>query len=349
MKIRNYFGYIAVILLLSNGILFLMGRFAIAFTENCDKHYYDYYKKNYKGYISPWYTNGLHIVDEGFIDSLDSMVSSTNDTGNIIAIGSSLTAMEFDPEKQKERLKDHYDMYVFASGSGSWRTNIVLDNLIRTEYDYTDKDIVKLEVSYSTFRNADEMTIAESTIEKWGKYHVNDDLSVRKNTWLLSPVYAMNVELMRMQNVSEILTSYFSKKDMDAGVGPANYRNNYFNHESVAETFATTEERIEMIESQILRLANDTNVVVEFSPIAPGLKKTERGREYTNCVKKVLKPFLKKNKIKYLDYRGNYREEEFIDGAHLSYDASIRYTLKLDHDLNKIIDGFDEKGAGLDQ
>ena len=343
MKIKRYFGYMAAIMLMSSVILFLAGRLSILFTEACDKHYYEYYKENYKGYISPWYTNGLHVVDEGFIDSLDSMVSSTNDTGNIIAIGSSLTAMEFDAEKQKERLRDHYDMYVFASGSGSWRTNIVLDNLIRTEYDYTDKDIVKLEVSYSTFRNADELTIAEATIDKWGKYRVDDDLSVKKNTWLFSPIYAMNVELMRMQNVSEIVTSYFNKQDMDAGVGPANYRNNYFNHESVAESFATTDERIEIIKSQILRLDNDTNVVVEFSPIAPGLKKTDSGREYTKCVKQVLKPFLKKHKIKYLDYRGNYREDEFIDGAHLSYDASIRYTLKLDHDLNKIIDSLDEE------
>ena len=290
-------------------------------------------------------------MDEGFIDSLQEMTSSKNDTGNIIAIGSSLTAMEFDAEKQKERLRDNYDMYVFASGSGSWRTNIVLDNLIRTEYEYSDKDIVKLEVSYSTFRNADNMTIAESTIEKWGKYRVGEDLSVKKNTSLLAPVYALNVELMRIQNVAEIVGSYLSKKDMSAGIGPANYRNNYFNHESVAENFAVTDERVEMIEAQILQLANDTNVVVEFSPMAPGLKKTDSGREYTNCVKKVLKPFLKKNKIKYLDYRGNYSENEFIDGAHLSYDASIRYTLKLDHDLNKIIDeidgidGIDEEAA----
>ena len=341
MSIKNYFRYIAIVILSAFLLIFLAGRLSVAFTEMCDEHYYEYYKENDKGYISPWYVNGLHVVDEGFIDSLQSMVSSTNTTGNIIAIGSSLTAMEFDANKQKERLRDHYDMYVFSSGAGSWRSNIVLDNLIRSEYKYTDEDIVKLEVSYSTFRNADNITIAESTIEKWGKYHVNENLGIEKNSVLLSPVYALNVDLMRIQNVSEIITSYFNKSEMDAGVGPANYRNNYFNHESVAESFAVTDERIELIESQILQLDNDTNVVVEFSPMAPGLKKTDSGREYTKCVKKVLKPFLKEHKIKYLDYIGNYREEEFIDGAHLSYDASIRYTLKLDHDLNKIIDEID--------
>ncbi|MCR4744768.1 MAG: hypothetical protein K5894_06000 [Lachnospiraceae bacterium] len=341
MKNRKYIIYVIAIIVVSGILLHFAGIASEAFTEVCDDHYYEYYKKDYKGYISPWYTDGLHVVDEGFIHSLQMLTHSKNDTGNIIAIGSSLTAMEFDAEKQKERLRDSYDMYVFASGSGSWRTNLVLDNLIRTEYEYTDKDIVKLEVSYSTFRNADNLTIAEATIDKWGKYRVEDDFSVKKNTWLLAPVYAMNVDLMRIQNVAEIVTSYFNKTEMDAGIGPANYRNNYFNHESVAESFAVTDERIDLIESQILRLDNDTNLVVEFSPMAPGLKKTKNGKEYNTCVKKVLKPFLKEHRIKYLDYRGNYKETEFIDGAHLSYDASIRYTLKLDHDLNKIIDEID--------
>ena len=341
MKIIAYIKYVVLLIVLAAVWLVLAARASVAFTEMCDNHYYEIFKSGAKGYIAPWYTNGLHVVDEGFISELDRLTSDKNKSGNVIAIGSSLTALEFDPVKQKERLRDSYDMYLFVSGGGSWKTNIILDNLIRKNYKYTDKDIVKVEVSYSTFRHAFGTTIAESAIDKWGKYSVGKSLDIKEENKLLTPVYDMNVNLMRIQNVWELMLSYCSPDERRAGIGPGNYRNNYFNHESVAESFSITDEKVSRIETQLLQLANDTNVVVEFSPMAPGLKATESGKEYNLFIKKHMKPFCKKHGIKYLDYRGRYPEEDFVDGAHLSYDASIRYTLKLDHDLNILIDKID--------
>ncbi|SFK73402.1 hypothetical protein SAMN05216390_10345 [Lachnospiraceae bacterium KH1T2] len=338
MNKKLYLKYLVIIFVFAAVWVWLLARLAVVITEITDDHYYKAFKENDKGYIAPWYTNGLHVVDEGFISELDRLTSDKNNSGNIIAIGSSLTALEFDPVKQKERLRDSYDMYIFASGGGSWRTNIILDNLVRKEYQYTKKDIVKVEVSYSTFRNATTTTIAESTIDKWGKYRVTSEYGIEGNNPLLSPLYDLNVNLMRIQNVFELAVSYISPVDRAAKIGPGNYRNNYFNHENVAKAFSVTDDKIEKIETQLLQLDNETNVVVEFSPIAPGLAQTKSGKKYMKFIKKGMKPFLKKHGIKYLDYRGKYKEEDFIDGAHLSYDASIRYTLKLDHDLNEMID-----------
>ena len=341
MKILTYIKMTAVVIIMAVFWIFLASRGAVAITELCDDHYYEIFRTGAKGYIAPWYTNGLHVVDEGFISELDRLTSDKNKSGNIIAIGSSLTALEFDPVKQKERLRDSYDMYIFVSGGGSWKTNIILDNLIRKNYKYTKKDIVKVEVSYSTFHHAAGTTIAESAIDKWGKYSVGKSFDIKENNKLLSPLYALNVDLMKIQNVWELLLSYCSVDERRANMGPGNYRNNFFNHEGVAKSFAVTDDKVTRIESQLLQLANDTNVVVEFSPMAPGLKATDNGKEYNKFIKKHMKPFCKKHGIKYLDYRGKYPEEAFVDGAHLSYDASIRYTLKLDHDLNSIIDEID--------
>lgn len=315
--------------------IYLASLGATFFTEVCDTHYYNIYKKDNKGYIAPWYTNGLHIVDEGFINEVSRLNSDEVVPGHVFVIGSSLSAMEYDPVKQ--HLRNGYPLYMFASGSGSWRTNIILDNLIRSNYSYTKKDIVKLEVSYSTFRNADDETIIESSIDKWGRYSVKEDFGVVENTPLLQPVYDMNVNLMKIQNMWEIVSTYFSPTYRKAQIGPANYRNNYFNHEDTSEHIAVTDDKIELIKSQIINLGSKTNVVIELSPISPELESTPNGQKYTEFVEKELKPWLKENEITCLDYRDQFSEQEFIDGAHLSYKASLRYTRRMNMDLNQMI------------
>ncbi len=333
--VRLWVLYAATIFIGALFFMYIASVGATAFTELCDTHYYSAYKKDNRGYIAPWYTNGLHIVDEGFINSMDRLEHDTDIPGHVFVIGSSLSAMEYDPVKQ--HLRNNYGMYMFASGSGSWRTNIILDNLIRTKWEYTDKDIVKLEVSYSTFRNADDETIAESSIEKWGKYHVTEDFQIEENTPLLQPLYDLNVNMIKVQNMWEIISTYFSPTYRNAKIGPANYRNNYFNHEGTAEHIAVTEDKIESVTSQIKDLSSKTNVVIELSPIAPGLRDTESVSEYMKYVDEELKPWLKENKVPCLDYRELFPEKEFIDGAHLSYKASLRYTRRMNQDLNNMI------------
>ena len=333
--IHKYLFLLALIFIIACLWVILASEAASSVTEIFDKHYYRAYKEENKGYIAPWYTNGLHIVDEGFINELERLREDRDGTGHVLAIGSSLCATEFDPLKQK--LLGNYDLMVFASGSGSWRTNYIMDKLIRQEYSYRDKDIVKIEVSYSTFRNADNKTILESVLDKWGKYSVTEDLDVKRNSMLFSSIYWLNVQFLKIQNVLELLMSYISPLDRMAQIGPGNYRNNFFNHEATAANFSITPERRKVVEEELMRISEDTNVIAEFSPIPEGLRETESGKAYMEYIDDSLIPLLEEKGIAYFDYRNSFSEKDFIDGAHLSYTASLRYTKRLDSDLNRVI------------
>ena len=326
-------------------LIFIAGKGAMLFTDYTDAHYWQLYKENARGYISPWYNKGLHIVDEGFIEELSRIEKSDSEstnTHNVIAIGSSLSAKEYDPEQI--RLADGYDIYIFAAGGGSWRSNIVLDNLVRSVHPYTKSDIVKLEVSYSTFRDGEDKTTPEKVIGKWKAFCVADDLSVKRSPGAFGIIYNTSADLMRTDNVLGLVNSYFSADDRAAEIGPGNYRNNYFDYQNVSESISVNAASAEKIEKQILGLDKDTHVIAELSPIPPGLQETKNGSEYMEYVDKELIPWLDENGIRYIDYRRDFDNSDFADGAHLNYKAAKIYTKKLIVNLNYIIGRIKENG-----
>lgn len=334
IRIKGLGRYVFTVLavgLIALFLLFMGGKGAIAITNAANEYYLAYYRQGVKGFVSPWYRDGLHIVDEEFIDELDQLKEHKN---NIITIGSSMSVI---PLREEEvDLADDYKYLFLVCGNGSWRSARIMDSLVRQADGYDASDIVKFEVSFSTFRDM-EKSITETILDKWGKYSVNKNLTVRENSFVERPLYWVNLQLLRIQNVMELFVSWLEQIRVPGAKAPGNFKNNYFNYESVADSCNMTEAMQESVEQEILRLNQDSNLVVELSCLPPGLAATDFGRELNAYLEKRLIPLLEKNQIHYLDYRSDYTDDEFADGVHLSYEASCRYTRKLNDDMNELI------------
>ena len=118
---------------------------------------------------------------------------------------------------------------------------------------------------------------------------------------------------------------------------PGNFRNNYFNYDTVASNCSMDEDMKEHVMALIKRIDSEHELVVELSPLPPGLAETDYGKQFNEYVEGELLPKLSEMDIKVLDYREDYENEEFCDGVHLGYDAGVRYTKKLTEDLNGVI------------
>lgn len=329
--LTEYVFTVSVIGVVALFLLYLGGKGAIAVTDAANEYYLSYYKEGVEGFVSPWYKDGLHIVDEEFIDELDQLKEHEN---NIITIGSSMSVI---PLREEEvALEEDYRYLFLVCGNGSWRSDQIMDNLVRRADGYDASDIVKFEVSFSTFRDM-EKSITETTLDKWGKYSVGRNLAVRENSLIERPVYWVNIQLLRIQNVWELFVSWLEQIRMPEPKGLGNFKNNYFNYEGVADSCNMTDAMKESVEKEILRLNQDSNLVVELSCLPAGLAATDFGEKLNAYIDGEMIPLLEQNGIPYLDYRRDYADEEFADGVHLSYEAACRYTRKLNDDLNEII------------
>ena len=156
-------------MVISIALIFALGKLSEIITDYANRYYMSYYTEEIPGFSSPWYINGLHRVDEAFLLNL----KSTNDN-TVYAIGSSLTSNDINDETVD---LNGYVLKKLVCGNGSHRSNRILYNLGEESGIYKDKDIIKYEVSYSTFRNV-EKTITESILDKWGKYSVDENLEI---------------------------------------------------------------------------------------------------------------------------------------------------------------------------
>lgn len=226
---------------------------------------------------------------------------------------------------EEAELPDGYQYNFLVCGNGCHRSDRIFVNMLENDGQLNKNNIIKYEISFSTFRQTD-MTIAESSIEKWGAYRVNDDLSVETGIIVKKPIYALNKLLLKIQNVGEL---YLTEN---------NFCNNYFNYEAVANSCNMEEYMCQSVEKDICEIAEKANCIVEFSPLPQGLRKTAYGKQLQSYIDGQLIPFLNEEGIVYFDYRNDYEDDEFADGVHLSYNASIEYTKKLNEDLGKIIE-----------
>ncbi len=353
---KNYL--IAVSGALLSAILFILAcrGDAEALTEHLNTKYMKPFQEHATGVSSPWYDDGLHIVDGRFITEL-ARIKRDAGRKRVVSIGSSVSAINFDDEMAK----DSDISYRFLTcGNGSFRSDEILYDLLQAEDTLHEGDIVKLEVSFSTFRDTD-LTITETMLDKWGKYRVVEpeagDFYVKKGNVVLEPIYAFNTALIRIQSLWQLffdemdqlrhgssgegLTAraeefgYHPNGAYDSTVIPGNFRNNYYNPEAVAGTLAINDEIEQKTQDLIRKLAEgDHKLVVELSPIPPGLMETDFGVTMNAWVDGVLIPFLEAEGIDYLDYRGDFDKDDYADGVHLGYEAGVRYTDRLMEDLN---------------
>lgn len=356
---KNYLISVSAILLTAILMILALSNDAEAVTEHLNTKYMQPFKERATGVSSPWYDDGFHIVDGRFIQELERI---ERDAGKkrVISIGSSVSAINFNDEAAA----DPDISYRFLTcGNGSYRSDEILYDLLKAENTLTEGDIVKLEVSFSTFRDTD-LTITETMLDKWGAYSVvradegeaAGDFYIKKKNALLNPVYALNKALIRIQSVWQLaadaigqlrhgssgegLTAraeefgYHPNGAYDAKIIPGNFRNNYYNPEAVADTLSISGENERKTEDLIRKLKGDHKLIVEICPTPPGLLTTEFGKTYVSYLDEGLIPFLKAEGIDYLDYRNDFEKDDYADGVHLGYEAGVRYTTRLMEDLN---------------
>lgn len=323
-----------LVVVISIILIFLFGKLSVVITNKANTYYRALYEENVSGFSSPWYVDGLHKVDESFIYNLE-----PTDSNCVYVIGSSLSSNAVDDATLS--LDNQYEIKNLVCGYGCYRSDRIFVNLAEHIGLIKSNDIVKYEISYTSFRDSD-MTITESVLNKWGKYTVDsDDLSIKEGSVLLSPVYDINVELLKIQNSWELLMSWYDQKKhpdrypLPSGLG--NFKNNYFNYETVASGCHYTDEYKDSVLEDLTNLNSKYNLVVEISPLPDGLLKTEYGTQYNECVENELIPFLEENGIRYRDLRFKYSDDMFIDGVHMSHDAAINYTKELNEYLNDYI------------
>lgn len=316
---------------------------SVAFLDYENDRYEKEYIAGEKGVSSPWYRDGLHIVDEGFIDELSYMKKSDR---SVVSIGSSLSIISFQSEEAK--LPEEYDYHFLVCGNGSWKSDGILYSLAKEAEAISEDDIIKLEMSFSTFRDV-ETTITESTLNKWKRYKVLDDGRVKKMPFPGEYVSCLNDKLLRIQNSWEILSDLASMEQAKLKgqlnyetVIPGNFRNNYFNYDAVAGSCHMNNEMQEYMEDLVVEISDNHMLVVELSPIPQGLLETEYGKDFNLYIDKEFIPFLDREGIKYLDYRYDYSDDEYADGVHLNYNAGVKYTNKLNMDLKDIIENSNE-------
>ena len=336
----------------------LTGRLSIWLTDHLNEKYMPLYMENATGVSSPWYDYGYHIVDSRFIREMSRL---RNDDKSVISIGSSVCVVPFHDEIAKD--SDGFSYRFMTCGNGCYKSDRILYQLLTEENLISDEDIIKLEISFSTFRDI-PVTITENILEKWGKYKVvydtdaaGSDIQIKRSPRILSPIYALNESLIRIQSVWDLAMDYKDQlTDGSHGAGlteravqfgvetngkydnmiiPGNFRNNYYNPDAVADSLDITDDIKDETEKLIADINKDHHLIVEISPMPPNLVKTGFGQKYMEYVDERLIPFLNKNGISYVDYREDYIQNEYADGVHLGYDAGIRYTNRIMEDINE--------------
>ncbi len=334
---RSLVKYLLILLLVlfgAVGVVYGLAALSVAVLDGLNNRNMGYYKDEMRGVSSPWYLNGFHIVDEGFVDELYEMKNWEKD---VVNIGSSLSVISFQPTITQ--LKDGYEYRFLVCGNGCWKSDEQLYNIYKASGAEGKDDIVKLEVSFSTFRDMD-VSITETVIAKWRRFRVNGDNSVTKTSPLLIPVSHLNLQLIRIQNVWELGSDCITqwKSGTEDIIIPGNFRNNYFNYDTVASNCHMTKDMQKHVEALIDRIDSEHTLVVELSPLPRGLAQTEYGQQLNDYIDNDLIPALKEKGIRYFDYRTDYEDDEFCDGVHLGYDAGVRYTRKLTAELDSVIE-----------
>jgi len=293
---------------------------------------------------SPWYDEGYHIVDESILAELPAMKKRDK---NIVSIGSSLSVISFN--RDEAQLPDGYEYSMLVCGNGSWKSDRQLYNLAVADDAIGSDDIIKLEMSYSTFRDA-YTTITKTTVDKWGRYGIDDeepenDETVTANPAVFGPIYFLNKEMVRIQDVWELgrdaaQQAYYGLRGIDVGHRfiPGNFWNNYFAYDAVAATCNMKDEYKSYMTDTMELIRKDHTLIVELSPLPAGLAQTDYGKELTEYYEEELIPYLESEGITYFDYRDDFDDSEFADGVHLGYSAGVKYTRQLNKDISAFIE-----------
>lgn len=316
-------------------LLFVIGmsEVAVVITDGLNNRYEQLYKEGATGVSAPWYDKGYHIVDSRFINELSRM--KKDNKKKVISVGSSVSIIGFNED---EAAYDTEYVYRFMTcGNGSYKSDEILYELLEEKNVIGPEDILKLEMSFSTFRSV-STTITETFLDKWDGLYINTCLIRIQSLWDLFMDYADQVKhgshgIGLTERANEF--GVYPDGQYDAVKIPGNFRNNYYNPQAVVDNLEMTEDMQREYESLIAEMSNDHRLVVELSPLPPNIGATEYGISYNQYIDECLIPYLNDRGIKYLDYRNDYSQEEYADGAHLGYAAGMKYTKKIMEDLHE--------------
>lgn len=344
---RRYFICVISTILIAILLLVLAAKGSEYYTDSLNEKYSELYKENATGVSAPWYEGGYHIIDGHFIKDLGEM---RQENKKVVSIGSSVSVISFNQDVAAG--DNEYEYRFLTCGNGSYKSDVILYDLLKAQEVLTDDDIVKLEVSFSTFRDPGT-TITETMLDKWGKYEVEyneegDNFTVRECTPLLAPIYYINTCLIRIQSTWQLAMDYidqclhgshgtglsaranefgsFQNPDYDDVIIPGNFRNNYYNPEAEAETLQMSDTGKITLLNLMDDISSENSLVVELSPFPPNLATTDFGREYCEYLDNELIPYLNEKGIEYFDFREDFEQSEYADGVHLGYEAGIKYT-----------------------
>ncbi len=329
----NYAVIPAVISVISVLLLLFAGGISAGILDRLNDKYMPLYMAGERGVSSPWYKDGFHIVDEAFIDELKEIKAYDK---NVISIGSSLSVISF--RQDTADADSDYSYRFLTCGNGCYKSDKQMYNLYKAYGAEHPDDIIKLEVSWSTFRDM-ERTITQAAVKKWRRFDILEDDSVVAMGWPFTAVSHVNEALIKIQNVLELVQDYLDKsrtaEENGQPVIPGNFVNNYFNYDTVAGNCNMTTEMQNELTALIDTISNEHILTVEISPIPEGLAKTGYGRKFCGYIDEILIPGLEEKGISYYDYRYDFRDEDFIDGVHLGYEPGAKYTKMVMDDLKE--------------
>ena len=323
------FGIIATALLVVIGV----SEAAVIVTDSLNDRYKQLYMEKATGVSAPWYDEGYHIVDSRFINELSRM--KKDNMKKVISVGSSVSIIGFNEE---EAAKDEEYVYRFMTcGNGGYRSDGILYDLLKEKDVIGEDDIIKLEMSFSTFRDV-STTITETFLDKWDGLYINTCLIRIQSLWDLFMDYMDQVRhgshgIGLTERAGEFGVN--PNGQYDAMKIPGNFRNNYYNPEAVVEDLEMTEDMQREYEELILEIGDSHKLVVELSPVPPNIASTDYGISYNEYIDDRLIPLLEENGIGYVDYRNDYTQDEYADGVHLGYEAGLNYTVKIMEDMHE--------------
>jgi len=318
---QKYIMITVLLVLLSFFFLLGISQLAICVTDSLNEKYLTAFKEKVPDVSAPWYENGYHIVDEGFVEQLDKI---DEDHKNVVVIGSSMSLISF--KKDEVQLPEGYDIAFLVCGNGSLKSNGQLYDMYRLRKG-NDQDVIKLEISFSSFRYAGT-TITESVIDKWGRYKVTEEGHVTENSPLLAPVYYINKQLLRIQNMWELGCSAYEQlmAKSEDDIVPGNFRNYYHDYEQVVDNLMLYDDKKKAVTDCIDMISGERRLIVEFTPMPPSLAATDNGKAFCEYLDKELIPYLEEHNISYFDNRFLYSDEHFCDGLHMDYETGREYT-----------------------
>jgi hypothetical protein len=294
-----------------------------------------------------------------------------SDHNNILLIGSS-TVMN-GMVVHESTIPKNWDINNMAIGGGiSISEMMLMINYLNTYANHIpDKsDVIIIHISYSSFKvpPQNERYVTQ-IIESYGVYSIDKDLQVHGympdiyRAWLFSKatidmainsftsldMFSPSESLLtKLPKISNNITNLFSKSQTQPSID--NYHSIYTYHSAsqIAEykdfwteftqyitRYPNTE--TEEFKDFLMKLNTQTNIIVVNMYLPSWQRDIEKQKGYEEWTQSDLVPFLKENKIAYIDFSNSFNDEEYADSGHLNWAGREHFTRLFDDAVKLIL------------